>query len=494
MTANANRAPFSRAIDIAVDAYITAQMRSMRIPGLALGIVKGDQVVYLRGYGVADASGRPVTPLTPFVIGSLTKSFTALAVMQLVEANKLELDTPVQRYIPWFRLADSPASAQVTLRHLLNHTSGIPRYVGRVLLAGKGDKTMEQRVRELSSVALTHPVGVMFQYSNANYLVLGLVIQTVSGQSYEEYIQQHVLDPLGMQHSFLSEADAMQNGMAKGYRWWFGVPLPVSLPHLPDVLPAGFLLSNAEDMTHYLIAHLKSGQYTETSILSPAGITELHRPGAAIGSTDARYGMGWVTETVNGISMFTHPGDTANFHADMILLPERQWGIILLVNVNNALVGHVEAVGKLGTWRIAADVAGLLVGQQPSTSKRNAKHLYVALPIIMALLSALQVWSLVRLLRQWRRPFPRQRLDQIRRFAPFIYELVVPLRVLIGLPRWADASWNLLRLYVPDLAHWLLVMLPFSLGTGVLRAMLLFFKLRSPEKSNQDIDQHSVQS
>src|SRR5260370_33675392 len=131
MTTSANRTPFSHATDIVVDAYITAQMRSMRIPGLALGIVKGDQIVYLRGFGVDYPSGHPVTPQTPFIIGSRTKSFTALAIMQLVEQGKVELDAPVQRFIPWFRLADSDASAQITLRHLLNHTSGISRALGR---------------------------------------------------------------------------------------------------------------------------------------------------------------------------------------------------------------------------------------------------------------------------------------------------------------------------------------------------------------------------
>jgi CubicO group peptidase (beta-lactamase class C family) len=155
-----------------IEAYITAQMRVARLPGLAMAVVKGDRIIHLRGYGVADPAGRPVTPQTPFIIGSLTKSFTALAIMQMVEAGKLELDAPVRHYIPWFRLSDLQASAHITPRHLLNHTSGISRYVGRQLLAGKGGATIEQRVRELRTVALTKPVGSTFQYSNVNYLIL----------------------------------------------------------------------------------------------------------------------------------------------------------------------------------------------------------------------------------------------------------------------------------------------------------------------------------
>ena len=114
----------------AVDAYVEARMKEKRIPGLALAIVQGDQVAYLKGYGIADPSGRPVTPQTPFFLASLAKPMTALAVMQLVEQGKLELDTPVQTYLPWFHLADSGASARISVRHLLYHTSGLPERTG----------------------------------------------------------------------------------------------------------------------------------------------------------------------------------------------------------------------------------------------------------------------------------------------------------------------------------------------------------------------------
>src|SRR5829696_2650954 len=108
----------------AIDRFVQTEMSAIGRPGLALGITHGDRVVHLRGFGIADLSGRPVTPQTPFVIGSVTKSFTALAVMQLVEADLLDLDAPVQRYLPWFRVADPEASKQITLRHLLHHVSG----------------------------------------------------------------------------------------------------------------------------------------------------------------------------------------------------------------------------------------------------------------------------------------------------------------------------------------------------------------------------------
>ena len=144
----------------AVDEYITARMRADHIPGVALAIVKGDQIVYLKGYGRADQSGRPVTPQTPFLIGSITKTFTALAVMQLVEAGKVELDAPVQRYIPWFRVADPQASAQITVRMLIDQTSGLPQSPTLVTWTWPDEPdAIERHVRLLANVKLVFPPG-----------------------------------------------------------------------------------------------------------------------------------------------------------------------------------------------------------------------------------------------------------------------------------------------------------------------------------------------
>jgi CubicO group peptidase (beta-lactamase class C family) len=115
----------------AIDAYIEGQMRRLHIPGVSLAIVEGERIVHRRGFGKARPGGETPTPQTPFFIGSVTKSITALAVMQLVEAGKVELDAPVQRYLPWFRVADPQASAQMTVRHLLNQTSAYPCYPRR---------------------------------------------------------------------------------------------------------------------------------------------------------------------------------------------------------------------------------------------------------------------------------------------------------------------------------------------------------------------------
>jgi CubicO group peptidase (beta-lactamase class C family) len=158
---NASRAHQSETDFAAIDAYVTEQMNDLGIPGMALGIVQDGQIAHLQGFGVADSSGRAVTPQTPFYIGSVTKSFTALAVMQLVEAGKVDLDAPVQTYLPWFELADKEASAKITVRNLLNQVSGFSTKDGNRFLPSQ--QGLEETVRGLNIIQLTQPVGTLFQ-------------------------------------------------------------------------------------------------------------------------------------------------------------------------------------------------------------------------------------------------------------------------------------------------------------------------------------------
>jgi CubicO group peptidase (beta-lactamase class C family) len=190
-----------------IDSYIQKEMGELHIPGLALGIVHGDKLVHLESFGEADPSGRAVTPQTPFILASVSKSFSALAIIQLSEAGKVDLDAPVQRYVPWFRVADKAASNQITVRNLLIHTSGLPEDTSFEPMRSNdmGDDALDERVRALSEVQLDQPVGAAFEYTDANYDVLGLIVQRVAGQSYESYVQERVFAPLDMSHSFTNQ-------------------------------------------------------------------------------------------------------------------------------------------------------------------------------------------------------------------------------------------------------------------------------------------------
>jgi CubicO group peptidase (beta-lactamase class C family) len=195
----------------AIDSYVEAQRAADRVPGVALAIVRGGDIAHLRGYG-HDGNGQPVTPQTGFVLGSMSKAFTALAIMQLVEQDKVGLEKLAQHYLPWFRLADSAASSRITVRHLLNHTSGIPEKAPQ---ATGESSTITAHVRALRHVALKHAPGAVHEYSSPNYLVLGAIIEQQTGQPYAEYVQHHIFAPLVMNRSFTSQAVALPEGMAR---------------------------------------------------------------------------------------------------------------------------------------------------------------------------------------------------------------------------------------------------------------------------------------
>ena len=246
----------------AIDRYVQANMGRFAIPGAEVGIVQDGRTVYLNGFGQADDTGRAMTPQTPVLLASVTKSFTALSIMQLVEGGQVDLDAPVQRYLPWFRTSDPRTSSRITLRELLNHTSGfstregLDPYVDARL---EGDR-LEAYVRSLSGARLTAAPGGRFQYSNTNYSVLGLIVQDVLAARMHGTVQANVFDPLRMIHSHASPAAARADNGAAGYYPFFGRPVVSDdIPITRAFLPAAGLYSTAQDMTHYLIAQLEWG-------------------------------------------------------------------------------------------------------------------------------------------------------------------------------------------------------------------------------------------
>ncbi len=463
----------------AIDRYVEAQRRATHLPGMALGIVHGDRIVHLQGFGDADPSGRPVTPQTPFILASTTKSFTALAVMQLVEAGKVRLDAPVQRYLPWFHLADRGASARITVRHLLNQTSGLADPTDSLTKGDGSDAALEHAVRALSTVQPIHPAGQAFRYANMNYVTLGLIVQTVTGQSYEEYMRQHVLAPLGMTNTYPSPLEARQHGLATGHRYWFGRPVAFQMPYNRAAVPAGYLSASAEAMSHYLIAHLNAGRSGTARVLSPAGIAQLHRPAVKLGGggdRDIAYAMGWYVERANGVELLWHPGNAVNFHADIMLAPQARWGVVVLANGHNALSPDRETA-------IARGVLGLLVGRQLTTPPvTNANQV---LFLILLAVGALQVLGIARsvvLLRRWRAQSARRPRGLIRVggriVAPLMVSLAWALVCLVGLPLLLGGSLPALLLTVPDFAVVLVASGVVAAAWGLCRAILAIRTIR----------------
>lgn len=453
-----------------IDAYIHARMQIARIPGLALGVVDGDQIVYLKGYGIAAPDGRAVTPQTPFILGSTSKSFTALAVMQLVESGKIDLDASVTRYLPWFRTNDAAASAQITVRNLLNHNSGLPTYDGRLGMWDNNQSSMalENGVRGLSRVQMSHAAGQGYEYANENYDTLGLIIQTVSGLSYEDYVRSAIFAPLQMRHSAAALSDPAAKDIATGYRYWFFGALPFDAPYTRSTTPSGLLISSAEDMTHYLTAQLNGGAYGNNQVLSPQGIDTLHTPGARIGASRS-YGMGWEIQSQSGSTKIWHNGDVSNFHSNMLLLPDQHIGIVILINIG-------EFYNSAAINAPIEGVADILLGNG-LTTKTNPPLPVIPQVMMLAVLLIPILWIgwSYRSIRRWQH---RSELPShgIRRFwqlyLPLVIDFCPVFLAWIILPDQFDAPMDAIALFVPDVFMIIVIITTLSLGWVVARLVL----------------------
>jgi CubicO group peptidase (beta-lactamase class C family) len=459
----------------AIDRYIAAQLQTLGIPGASLGVVHGDRVVHLQGFGRADNTGRPMTAQTPTLIGSLTKSFTAVAIMQLVERGKLELDAPVQRYLPWFRVADPAASAQITVRHLLTHTSGLSgrRETDIFRDEDTGADAIERQVRALANVELAAPVGSSWQYANANYAVLGLIIESVSGESYEQYMQQHILAPLEMEQSYPSPTLAPRPQLAEGHQFWFGQPRPAHLPYPRGLLPAGYLVSSAEDMSRYLLAHLNEGRVGATRILSPASVAALHRPGFRI-DEGLWAGLGLGVADLDGVRVLQHSGNTNHYRSQLWMLPETGWGFVLLLNASNQLQDR-------STLALSEGVAALLMGQEPRPVALNpATPVLYGVILGIAGLQLLGMARSVRTLRRWHATAPAWKLGR-QVVLPLAGNLLVALLFLLLIPALLLGGSLAGTVYLaPDLGYTLGAVGALAFGWGFVRTLLALRLLRRP--------------
>ncbi len=332
-----------------IDAFVAAEASDAGIPGLALAVVQDGTIAHVRGFG-HDGRGAAITGDTPFPIGSLTKSFTALLARQLIEAGSIELDAPVRHYLPWFATSDPQSSGRITIRHLLNQTSGLRRGDGNALLRQRDDLPNEELVRRIGTVTLHHPPGATYEYSNLNYVLLGALLHAASGRPWADLVTVRVLRPLGMSHSYTDFVEARRHGMTEVHRLWFGHAVATSLQLSPSLAPAGGLAASARDLARYMTALLDTGPASRfATLLSQDGVSRLLAPAAR----DARW----------------HLGSLPSFVAWMVLLPGTHSGVVVLINANSGL----SLPGSNAVFsRIPIGVVNLLQGQSPTGRGRSS--------------------------------------------------------------------------------------------------------------------------
>ncbi len=331
-----------------VDRFIKKCMKDWDVPGLALGIINKNRIVYLKGYGTRDMKrSLPVEPGTHFGVGSCTKSFTATAIGILVDEGKLEWDTPVRQYLPHFKMKDAVATERLTPRDLLTHRSGLPQH--DFAFAGSS-MTRDEVIKRLRYLDLNKDFRTVYQYNNLMYLVTGALIEHVTHLSWEQFINDRLFKPLGMNNSYFFAPDLAENGhLAIGYekvknkliRWDRGSKRGINArTGIGPCGPAGSIISNGEDMCRWLKFQMSRGKVGGQSIITEQSLNEIHTPQVV----DTRqginnelfygfYALGWNIRPYRGYQWIRHGGQYGGFNADASFMPTESTGVIVLTNI-----------------------------------------------------------------------------------------------------------------------------------------------------------------
>lgn len=359
-----------------IETFVKKQMEKGKIPGLSLVIVNRDQLLYQKDFGFANVDRKePVTQQTMFELGSTSKAFTALGILCLEAEGKLQLSDPVTKYLPWLRLKYQGKDVEIKISHLLYHTGGIPHYETLDdIVPSEEDNALEAAVRTLVGSTTRHEPGAKFGYSSMGYNVLGLIIQEVSGQSFEEYIKKNVLEALGLKNSVLSRKDA--KGMAQGYKIGFQEPREYDAPMYRGNTPGGYIITNVEDLTRWLKIQMGTAE--------PAGISKELIEKSHIVNPDlpgTNYAAGWIV--FKNLGIISHSGSNPNF-SSFIGFSNEKVGVAVLANSNSMF-----------TSGIGRGIGAILRGMEPEPynydmnmqfDELSSKITYVVTPFFLVAL------------------------------------------------------------------------------------------------------------
>ena len=436
-----------------MDAYLAANFPRAGAPGLAVAVVDAGGVRYLRTFG--DCPGADA----PFVVGSLSKSFTAVAVMQLVEQGAVDLDAPASRYAPGYDVPD-----EVTVRSLLNQTSGFGAY---------------DSLAEAADGELGETFGA-FSYANANYDLLGRVVEGASGEDYARYLDEHVLEPLGMASTTADPARAEALGMVPGHRDWFGLPVADGFRHAQGDgawggPASGYVASSVRDMASYLRMYLNGGMGGDGArVLSADSVRRMFLDRVPDPEGDTYYGMGWTSFSWDdGELVLSHDGQVENYTASMCLLPERGIGIVALSDANDNAGGNIRFFDLVG-GAVSVAIGG--TGQPMDDAWTWAWRQRVDVLYASALLLAV---SPLLLTGRWRRrlsaacrggvaPIVRARSLRMLLVRGVLLHVALPVCIL-ALPFVWGVPWRDLLTFSPDVSTVLLASAGLLVVAGAVR-------------------------
>jgi CubicO group peptidase (beta-lactamase class C family) len=423
-------APRAEVTPAQVDAFIGRYREATGLPGVAVAITKGTRVVHAKGYGET-ASGKAVTADTPMALASVSKSFTSLAVMRLVEKGEVELDKTVHGYLPEFVMAD-PRAAKITVRQLLHQTSGMSDTTFREKSLPQPD-SLKGAVARLRQARLAADPGAKYDYHDTNYQVAARLVEVVSGEPFAGYLKAHVFTPLGMRNSTTIDTDRDLPAGARGHLYLLGraiaVPEPTGFGN-----GSGGVLSSANDMARWLIAQ------NEGSLLSPASVAAMRTPSAQ----GKNYALGWeLSTTKRGTPVIGHDGDLFTSTAGQLLLPGSKYGIAVMSNTGLAFADSDAVMDGL---------VDLIEGATPAEPSSP----FLVIDIVFALMTLATVALAVRGVARSRRWAGRT--GKWWRLPPYLLPLVLCLTmapIFRVLARGADIMWIQVVYIYPSSMIWL---------------------------------------
>ncbi|MDO9075771.1 MAG: serine hydrolase [Rubrivivax sp.] len=323
-----------------LDGWLDAQRVGWRVPALAVALVKDGEVVYLKAFGFRDAAqSLPVNTETIFRAGSVTKAFGAATVALLVDEGRMSWDAPVTTYIPELRFAGGDAYSAITLRDMLSHRTGLPRH--ELLWYNNQSLTRQALVARMPHLEMSAPLRTRYQYNNLMVVLAGLAVERVTGQTWEAFTRSRLLAPLGMTRVNLSAPEmAPDPNHAVGHTHHAARRLvPVPLRHDPLLGPAGAVNTSIGELAKWVQLQLGRGQFEGRRLISPAAMAAMWEPLMATGPAPARadaprshVGMGWRIDRYRDTLRVAHGGDLNGFTSRVVLLPEKNAGLAVLVN------------------------------------------------------------------------------------------------------------------------------------------------------------------
>lgn len=332
-----------------LDVYFAKSREQWKVPGLAVGIIKNDSLIFAKGYGYSNiAKKQAITPQTIFPIASNTKAFTAASIAILVDEGKLSWDTKVVDILPYFQMYDTYVTDNFTIADMLSHRSGLKTFSGDLLWYGT-DYSREEVVKKLPYLKPAYYFRTTFGYSNIMYIAASEVIEKVSGITFEEFLKQHFFQPLGMKRTYTSIDDLKKvDNVCTPYNKINDDIIPIELLNWDNIGGAGILNSDIEDMSKWVMLQLNNGIWNGDTIFSPKQATEMRTPHTNFKVREGAkrywpsthfkaYGMGWSVEDYHGKLVVSHSGGYDGVITYTCLVPEENLGFVILTNSTNSL-------------------------------------------------------------------------------------------------------------------------------------------------------------